>query len=256
MDIIEDYKRYTDKFGLVQPRRDSTSGNGARYTAEYILALDLESRLDAEKERLTKVYNSLMAEPGLLMRTPDNGFGYQSIDDTIGALTASYFLRTNYAQDYLDYGKEKPATSIDLTDTDKEATNKVVWWLLSRGKGSVSSVYNNVHPERFHVSSWLGRFPQLLAHANFAARKTPTIWQQTVWIVSVLMSSFSKGQDAKVLAWHLIQVAKDQSFVCALVGKFWGWMLKKHYPQGIGEVLERYFNNPDHPAAKWLRFKY
>ena len=40
MSIIDDFKAYTDKFGLVTPKNPpETSGNGLRYTAEYVVAL-------------------------------------------------------------------------------------------------------------------------------------------------------------------------------------------------------------------------
>lgn len=256
-DIIKDYKPHIDGHGMIQPRPNEGSLNGVRNTAEYIIALNGEGKLDEERQRLLKVYQSVQKEPGLLMRTPDNAGGYQSIDDTVSAITADYFLGGNFAEKFLWYGKTKPALSVDQTDSNKEKvkSSRSIFKLLSLF-GPVTWVYNNVNPQTFSTSSWMGRFPQLIAHAQFAANKPVSLWRQIWWAGTVLQGSFSKQQDSKALAWQLVLVAQDKSILCDLVGRFYSWMLRHHYPEGIGQVLGDYYGNHDHPSAYWLLFEY
>jgi len=258
--IIEDYKPYIDINGFVQPDSQTNgpqiSQNGVRFTSEYVIALALERKLNEEKERLKKVFKSVEQKPGLLMRTPENSGGYQSIDDTIGAITVSYLLGTDYASNFLKYGREKFPTENDETDTNKERVKmgRTIFSIL-KSFGPVRWVYNNINPQKFHISSYLGRFPQLIAHAMFAAGEPVPIWRQIWWSGSIIYSAFSKSTDAKALAWQLVLVGRNKSILCDLVSCFWSYMLKKHYPNGIGGVLKKYWSR-NHPSNYWLRFEY
>lgn len=255
--IVEEYSPYFDQYGFVQPHPEVPSLNGVRYTGEYVVALHKEGKLDEERQRLLALFESVQREPGLLMRTPDNKGGYESIDDTVSAITASHFLKGTFAKKFLEYGRFYPAITMDESDSDKEKIRrgKGVFALL-KALGPVTWVYNNLNPEKFALSSWLGRFPQLIAHAQFAAGEPVPLWRQLWWAGAVIQSSFSKEQDHKVLGWHLIMVARKKSVLCSVVAMFWSHMFRKHYPEGIGQVIGNYFGDQNHPAAYWLRFEY
>jgi hypothetical protein len=259
-DIIEEYRTYFDKFGMVQPTIGGNSFNGVRYTGEYVIALHKEGKLDekGERNRLFLLFKSLQREPGLLMRTPENEGGYQSIDDTIAALTADYYIYGGFAEKFLEYGRLYPAVIMDESDPNKEKVQQGwgIYNILRTIYGQPKYVYNNINPEEFALSSWLGRFPQLIAHAQFIAGEKVPLWRKLWWAGAVIQSSFSKEQDNKVLGWYLVLVGKDQSGICKAASSFWSYMMKKHYPEGIGQVLGDYFGNHNHPSAYWLRHEF
>lgn len=256
MRIIEDYEPYRDSWGLIQDHPGNVSGNAIRYTAEYVIALHRHNLLDLQQETLVKTFKSIEKVPGLIMRTPTNFGGHESIDDNIAYITAGYFLKTNFAKDWLKYGRSVGVVGIDDTemDQDKVSKSKLVYSLLSLfGNIPVGWTFNNISPDKFHVSSWYGRFQQLIAHAQFAAGETVPLWRQLLWAASLISKAYSDREDAKVLGWHMVQVAKGKTYICDKAIEFFNEKIKEEYPQGIGQIIAEEFSNPEHPSAVWLK---
>lgn len=252
--ILEDYAKYTNEFYLVHPPEASHSGNGTRYTGEKVMALAHHNALDdEERTRLAAAYKACEREPGLLMRSPVNDFGYQSVDDTVAALYVSSVLGTGYAKDFLKYGREKGATSVDdKNQSGKKLLYSKIFFYLFRWVFGVSRfpyVYNNINPETFSTSSWLGRQQQLICHAQFAAGENPPGWRKLWWCLTVLWSMRARKEDwdAHVLTLYLVKEAKGKSWLCDQVRKLWIRNHRRRFPRGAAEHVW-----PNHPSGKWL----
>ena len=247
------FAKMMDQYGLIQPK-EGMSGNGIRYTAEYLYALHLHGYLTKDdRARYRGIYGRCLRVPGLLMRNPKNEYGQQSIDDTAALISIAPIIEMNFAGQWLTYGREKGATRID-------PGSKSPRWLL-RLTVSLLGIptpftFNNITPGHFNLSAFLGRFQQLICHAQFAVGERPPMWRKIVWCIAVLMSALKSGKkdpDAKVMAWYLVRTAKGHSRMCDVVAEIWKWRLQSEFPGGIGEVLGVYFGHNNHPseAALW-----
>ena len=266
MSIKKSYLNVTDNFGLIQPpewhqnNRVKVSGNGARYTAEYLFALLHHNKLDnIEIQRLRKVFSSLNhpKHRGLLMRTPSNAFGQESIDNTVSALTASYILGSSFARDWLNYGKTELSTHFD-TSVKRRKESRWLFRLVSLfGLRKIKYVYNNINPGYFNNSAYLGRFGQLIAHAKFCDGATPNLLLQFWWSLSILHSMWKNRKDHHAdtyfLSYHLIHVAKNKTFITRLISRIWLKWFKGRRPYGLGQVLEENYGWKSHPSAHYLK---
>lgn len=249
MQILEDYKTVTDKDGLVQPP-EGRSNNGVRYTGEMVIALVKHGALSQEEStRLRAVLSSCEREPGLLMRSPRNTGGYQSVDDTIAAITIDHFVGTGFTKRFLEYGRTQGATFVDKSIKKYPKEGELVFALFTfLGAVPVKYVYNNIVPRGFTLSSWLGRQQQLICHAQFVAGENPPMYRKLWWAIAVLSSMRSKYKDwdAKILALHLVKAAKGKSPFCDAIRNIWiRWF--KQFPRGAAEFVWK-----NHPSSKWL----
>lgn len=230
MSILEDYKPFIDKYGLVQPKPGYTSGNGIRYSAEAMYALltskscgtvlaSLVGQLDAAIYNCTS-FSAPTEKVFFIRRHP--GGEPTTVDDYTAAVFAEFLQQAALlSRWFLDYGpKQNYIYAPDDTDF------------------------------RF----FLGRFLQLYCIANWVAGRKPSLAQEFAWFWSVLSAAFSEGQDEKVLSWMLVEIGKGRRLIFKPLIWFWKKQLKKHYGEGgIGEVLSRYYGNPNHPNAVYLR---
>ena len=233
MNIIEDFTKVRDKYGLTSPYpTGAVSGNGIRYTTEYIYVL---KKYNQDKEEIRRAFTAVMScerEPGMFGRTP----GYssqQGPDDYVALGHLSAMLAPKLARDILAYGR--------------------AW--KNRKFYVLPYYYDNATAG----SKWSGLFilqQQLIAHLQWAAGETPPLWRRVWWCGSVLVSSFSKGHDTKMLSWHLCKVAQNKGWMEKLVTKFFRKKLKDHYPQGAGGVMADYLRQKNHPLAVYLRDDY
>jgi hypothetical protein len=263
MGIKDDFKVYTDQYGLVQPSPGETSGNGLLYTAEYILALAAHGALDdAEKQRLMAVYRACQVLPGLMRRSPAGApfcGDQEGPDDYVGVGAAANLIGTSLAQDVVKYGQSQGADrwSSITEDEGNQTWSKVLYWtlrVLSLGS-PVRWVWNNNDPRGFSEASWLGRQQNLVCHLQVAAGENPPLWRKFWWCLTILSSMFSDptDQDSWILSWLCVRTMGDRFWLCKWVGKLWTWKFKKAWPHGAGQLLGSYFNNEQHPLAVWLQ---
>lgn len=85
-----DYKSqislYTDRYGLIKPNIGcNDSGNGLLYSSVNIL-IERMKGYKSDIDKYINNINSCMKSMGLLMRTPDNTYGYEQYDDYLAVI--------------------------------------------------------------------------------------------------------------------------------------------------------------------------
>lgn len=225
MTILEDYKPYIDKYGLVQDKPGNTSGNGIRYSSEALYAF-YKHRVPYFE--IDKLENAIIAcesteeiwlERWFLKRHPSGE--PTTVDDYTAALFADHLSGLGTSHTFLSVRSEQ------------------------------GYMYA---PDDSDFRFFLGRFPQLFCIANWVAGRKPSKFQELFWMISVFQGAIHKGQDEKVLSWMLVEIGQGRRWIFKPLIWFWRKQLKRHYgPNGIGQVLSDYYGNPDHPNAKYLR---
>jgi len=226
--ILLEFKNYMDSYGLVHPEPNTISHNGIRFTVEYAAACARLGLLSTDVKN--QIFLSIQAcekLPGLYQRHPiEHQRSQEGPDDYVAIGLLAKLLGASFiAERLINYGKQN------------------------------GFVFNNIHPGKFTLSSWLGRQPQLIAHWYFAAGKKAPLFHRMVWVATILMASRAKreDQDAWILSWMLVKASVDSSsFTVNVARRAWIKSFKKAWPGGVGEVLGDYFNNKDHPSAKYL----
>lgn len=251
MSIQDDFKNYTDQYGLVQPNPNGGSGNGLLYTAEAIVALFDKGALSQQNiDDFKKAYASCEKEPGLMMRSPIGGpmnSDGEAPDDYVGCGAASFFLNDGLAERILKYGRGSPSK---YGDTGLWA--RILYLVLSKcGLSKIPYNYNNVDPGVWTEWSWLGRQQNLICHLQFAAGETPPIWRRLWWCAAVFQATraMKSEHDSWILSWLLIRTMNGRSWICKQVANYWWKKLLNYYPQGMSSVFADYFGNPNHPTA-------
>lgn len=285
--IKNDYLKVTDGNGLVQPPdwnsngSVKTSGNGARYTAEYVMALVKHNALDnQERVRLQKAYAALEKEPGLLMRTPQNTFGQQSVDDTVAAITADHYLKTGFAERWLRYGREQgaihygedrkgkwqsftiPLIKKEIVITYEWLSPKLYKLLKFLRGGTAKGVYNNEKPRVWRIAAWLWRQNQIVTHAKWVAGESTGFLANLYWCGNIFVAMRAKeghhDADGYALSLHMIKVSEGKGgfltkFLISYFRKKWIKWFKERRPGGLGQVLGENYGWSNHPSATWLK---
>lgn len=228
-----DFAEYTDINSLLQNKKDPSegcSGNGLLFTSHKMVNIYLLGLLKGcDVLDFNRAVSSCEVAKGLYDRSR-NDRSPESLDDYVGVVSASARLASRHRFDVLDYGK------------------KYRW------------CFNNT-PDRFQVSSWLGRFPAFIAHCYFAANERPNMILIAAWAVSIATCARSnpQSQDEWLLSWHLINTyrgycAKTQTsyWVCDAAVKKWKNRFAEAWPGGMKAVAAKYFNDPEHPLAKYF----
>lgn len=236
-EIRKEFSEYRDPYGLIQPYKNpgtGASGNGVLYTAEYIAVL-WENKLlndNDEVEFLDSMWNCEVC-PGLIKRSPTNG-DQEGPDDYIGITAASWMLSgftQCIAENILEYGEKNN-------------------W-----------VYNNVKPGtnedwdgKFNASAQMGRFPAMICHFYWCAKKTPPMWRQVWWVLALLWATAqpAKNHDNWILSWFMVQVAKGKNWFCDCAISIFEFQLKRLFPGGMKQLFSEYFQNPEHPISKYF----
>ena len=256
MPLKEDIKPYI-KNGFIHPSIDSDSGNGWLYTAEYLIALE------ANKEKLTiaEDNNLFLATQmhqimcGLLIRTPTNAYGVEGPDDYIGACFISNFLYPSLAKDILFYGRTFTAEG----SMPGIAPSDLVLWKTIKEKEEVSFVYNNIMPRTFCASSWLGRFPHLIAALQLVAGEKLSVLKLLYLAGSFMFINKNNDCDSWIRPWVLSHAVKEKHWLIDLTIKWWKRKATKLWGTP-GQLLSKYFNKlpegqPEHPLALYLMNK-
>lgn len=260
MSITDDYKPYTDKFGLVQPEAGSpagTSGNGLLYTAQAVVAYhDNDDLTQLKALAFDTVFTMCEKQPGLMMRAPQGKDDQEGPDDYVGCgLFSSYADDGELAKRILSYGDVRCITFDPLAeDASKRTLSKIVYYtlrILNLGRG-IRYVYNNVDPGKFTLSSWLGRQPALIAHLKIAAGITPTLLERLVWCAGLWVAPSKDNHDAWILSWCRVRSWRKRGILEKLSVWMWERKFKKIWGNP-GDLLAAYFNNPNHPNAVYLK---
>lgn len=241
MGIIESFKPYKDKFGLISPD-GNPSGNGLVYTAAYLQTLKDHNEIPLGE--LMSAYDVVMScyeRTGLLKRNPEHR-DQEGPDDYIAIGLLSVLVGGVggvIAKSVLAYGRAN---------------------IQHIGPIKFRYVYNNECPGTFMTrdmgtnwSAWMGRFPALICHLEFAAGEQPNLFNRLAWIAAVMKActASAKNQDSWTQTKMMCDVARGQGPVIDKVIKYFEYKLSQTFVCGIGQCWGQYFQNPEHPLAKW-----
>lgn len=234
----QDFALYTDSDGLLTSQPNPTpasSGNGLLYTSyEYITYLQWGVLTDDDKAKFVQTVQGCRSNGinGLYNRAPEKIGDQEGPDDYYGLASAGSVnaLNVQIGPDIYNYGQ-------------------------TTYYGLFSYMYNNVTPGKFTFQAWFGRQSELVAHIQMAAGKTPEYWRQLYWCASIAVASVSNPSDANhvVLDWaqcNNILPGLDMLKSSALA---WKQRMLKNYPNGMQQVFALYFNDANHPLAKWAK---
>lgn len=230
--IRADFARYTDRWGLLQPTDDQAqldseygaSGNGLTYTSAKILTYWRRGMLTADdKHEFALTVSSCFQEPGLLMRNPAKKGEQNGWDDYVAVMAACKVAAPAQGNAIRDYARnhgyvmnnEKPATVL-----------KANGW--------------------FNDKAILGRYPQLIAHMEYATWNTACPINDLAWRIHV--ASPPEDHDGAYLRWMMWVTAEDQS---EAAGVSFAQNIRVRYSGGMAQVWSEYFKNGEHPLAKW-----
>lgn len=224
--LVHPWKLYPDK--------SNKSGNGVMYTSEFYSLLTLNNELNEEDKRMFKfIMQRCQVEPGLYKRSPDHT-DQNGGDDYYGLLTGAYHTQ-NYdlAQEVIDYG------------------NKHFWIFNNVKPGSL------FHPDgRLNFSAMFFRFPALIAHAYWAANKTPPLFFYFIWCLVVAFSCTKgreNGTDPFRITWSLVKTNDSRGWLAKLVSKLFYKRLKKHFPNGTMNEVALVYYQTGHPFSKYWK---
>jgi len=235
-----EFAQWRDPAGMVSPfpDRNEITGNGLLYTAEAMISLK-EMGLLTEQE--IKDYIALMATckvpgyEGLYNRSP-LFLTQESIDDYSG-LCAGYHLVGYYegVEAILDYGKKN--------------------WFN----------YNNINPGKITASSWLIRFPQLIAQMYMCANKRVPFFLACYYILERLFTTYvSIRKGNRIHDFVLVGLMKSYSARSYnKSSRIMNWLIQKtsylfnkrvlqFYPEGYGQAFGDYCKIYEHPLTKYL----
>jgi hypothetical protein len=235
--VKDDFLPYTDRLGFIsgEANPQGSSGNALLFTAYAMLVLRQQGCL-AQFDRdlfLIQVAEACEIIPGLYKRPPPYSQDQESQDDYIGLAAASYFLNTSHARDALEYGREHYYKK---------------WCFYCKYQ------YDKAHVEESQVfNAWLGRFVTAMIHMQWAAGEYPALWRRLWWAYSVAFSGSKNEQDPWLLNWLMIHTMDGRSRIGLVGASIWQWRLKRAFPGGIKQVFARYFNDPNHPLARYAQ---
>lgn len=246
MSFKEAYAPYLDKWGMAQPAPGTVSGNGLRFTGEYVASLMRAGELtDDIKRSLRNVILVCEKSPGNISRFPGSP-DQESVDDTVATLWWSKEVGDDFAKRWLAFGRKAPQilATEGLTDFEKRPIWRKALYPIAKMLGLTKYTYNTINgnPNEFNFDAWLGRQQQIVCHAQFIAGETPPLWRKLWWCAAVIMSAREdiSHQDGKVLSWYLIKAAKGKSLLCDYVGRYWIKKFKEQTDLGLGRVLNDY----------------
>lgn len=217
---------YIDEECLVTVDRDPSgrwsTGNGLLYTGLFYSILAVTDNLSIEDvRRFARAVEPcwVYAYKGLLERN-DGRPDQQAHDDYIGVVVASYLLNTYHARAVHDFGKAH------------------CW------------VFDNVHPTKFSLNCWHGRFPGLVGLYRVCAKQDPGFVQEVGLATSIYANALSGKEKfgGKILTWLKVQALKHQATSCMDAVEYWERKLVKDYGS-FANVLAGYFG-PDHAFGR------
>lgn len=218
------YKHYTDLDGLVTSDKDPqkwSTGNGLLYTGIFYTILALNDELtDDDRQKFEAAVSKCEVMPGLYNRNPLRP-DLEAQDDYIGIACASYFTRSKFALDILNYGK------------------KTGWH------------YDNTNPKNDALSVWHDRFFGLVAFYYMAARQPVPFFRKLGFNSNLrrMIDAPLTQVNAKILTWLMISVAKRQN-VCPQACELFEDHINNKY--GNIQVLFKMYFPIDHPFCLFI----
>jgi len=220
-ELERDWKDYTDRHGLpTQMAGDHPSQNGLRHLAEKTIAKACIGELDdAAKIEISRIARSCQIDTGLYSRLPGDRTMFESTDDYHGLAVISKLCDPTISKDILRYA------------------NRHLY-------------YVNNTPRFDHRAFFMWYQRQMVGMHRAATGLEPTFIQKewTYWTLKLT----NHEQDSIILTAMLRVCVGGYSRVLDREFDLWETEVKKTYAGGMGQVLGAYFNNPHHPAVKWL----
>lgn len=225
-----DWSAYRDPVGFLSGQRapNGSDGNAMLFAAhEKRLRVKLGDWSDGDEAMLmTRIRRLCEKKAGLILRPPPFSQDQDSVDDFIGYASISPSL----AGDALRYGRAN----------------------LFRPK-----IFGSLIGFRYHYSilsdeqdvvAWLGRFPALIAHFQFAAGETPWLWRRLWWFFSVAFSGSRTNQDPWILNWQMLETEGGKSLLGRAAFRIYRWRLNRNWV-GLAHVFSEYLRDPNHPIV-------
>jgi hypothetical protein len=188
----EEFARYTNRFGLIdndESLRGGNSGNALLFHAHYVWTLNRRGWWSSEDRAITKgCVQKCQIEPGLFRRS-QHGLGFsddqEGPDDYVGLISMTgadpWF---QFAQDFLRYGRGvKVAIGPALRLGGHPILATLLGWIRlryvfnNRLPGTLLEPVRDSDQVKPNWSAWLGRFPAVIAHAEFAAGERVPLWR-------------------------------------------------------------------------------
>lgn len=238
MSLREEIPEYRDTLDLlvhpwkIEKDQSNKSGNGLFYTSEYYTLLALNNELnDSDKRMFEFIAQRLQVKPGLYNRSSDN-FAQNGADDYYGLLTGAYHTGNYHlAQEVIDYG------------------NNHLWFFNNTLPGSLR------YPDgRINFSAIFLKHPALIAHAYWAANKTPPIIYYIIWCLVVAFSCTKgreNGTDPYRITWSLVKTNNGRGLLARLVSKLFYKRLAKFFPNGGTKEVASIYYQKDHPFSRY-----
>jgi hypothetical protein len=265
MSILDDFKKYRDKFGLNQLDSDGQQGlvtqNGALFTMEYLITLLGNDSIHnykkrAEIRRLIKVYESLEVFPGVSVRYP-NDKEFDSMDNTCAIMTFSaLFDNGAYSKRAYEHGSKTRAEGISR-DQDAENSNKYYKYaFILNCFRAPRFFWNNNDPKKFCFFGWHGRSPAHIALLKMTAGKFVGPFGLISIVIGQFLGCFAdkKDSDARKLSYVNWQYLKTRNIIWKSLYSLWCFILLKQYANGMKDVYKMYYNNnPEHPIITYSK---
>lgn len=262
--IIDDFKKYRDQFGLNGLYTDGEKGqvtqNGALFTMEYLLCLmayadhpSVKPEFEAEVERLRGVFASLEVKPGITCRFPGST-EFDSMDNGAAIhVFSKLFGGGELAERKLKHGESTRAEFLDTRQDPKRAFKFYpIAWILS-GFKPPRFFWNIEDPTHFCLPGWHGRSPGHMAQMRFSAgRKVGFFGMAAIWVGQFLGCFKDKGNtDARKLPYVDWQALKNINWFWKMSYRLWCWILMQQYKNGMQDVYSIYYGDPNHPIRKY-----
>lgn len=206
----------------------------------------------------------LLAKKGLLTQEDQDEFTLQVMRTSIAP--GMLEVKTEYQAGVLDY--------VAVTAAACVVDYAIALGLLQYGQNTKVEIdpflrlkyfYNNLEPgkafdsvetpgnkPRINWKAWLGRYPSIIAHFEFAAWKRPPLWRKIFWAAHLILASYGteKHQERNLIAWLMVQTALGKSRICDFAIRIWQKKFQSQYPQGIQYLVSNIFES-SHPLAKY-----
>lgn len=244
MGMEEDFAAYTDPDGLLQPMRNpprGASGNGVRYTSEgLLLQWKLNHDVKSEQSPVFQNFNRAMAacrtQPGLYRRSPSD-YGQDS-DDYTALIAASVVSRSRHHWAIAYRAHANPGRF---------------------GPLECSYNFNNREPDKVSddLKTWFGRSPCFRFQVQVSTLDEPTWLEQAGFAYSLLdciLRRDQNNQDEWCLTNNVVWTYETLRFQSPDLDRLvegYRQKFKATWPEGIGQVYAKYFQNKDHPLAKY-----
>ena len=258
--LLPQFQAWTDQYGMVtNNNQGNSSDNGNLWLAHYTYGLVETYEIDdREKQRILQVYANNFSQPGILCRTPNFPGNRQAQDDLFGIVGAEALLSPNdrkMTRAIYSYGQHIEPKGVDPTEPFQGAQGRVFLLIKALCFGKCRWVWNNISPGTFSETSWLGRFPALLAVLQMSLRYdiNPFFWLW--WAVTALSTSWfgnSTNNNGDCLILHGCSAAQGYGRLTDWVCRQFHKGIKRKYGS-VGGLMQVYFQNPQHPLCALLK---